>query len=101
MEDIRRKAVWTSLVAALGIAGSARALPQVTQVIDGLPQVIAPQQLIVRCTPGVLPAACAQVLAAVNAVVVATGEAAFQLLELPDGISLQGVIDTLRAASSI
>lgn len=89
------------MIAALGIAGSARALPQVTQVIDGLPQVIAPQQLIVRCSPNVLAATCAQVLATVNAVVLATDEAAFQLLALPDGISLQGVLDTLRASSSI
>jgi serine protease len=73
----------------------------VTQVIDGLPQVIAPQQIIVSCDPAVLPVLCSNALTLVGATIIATGQAAFKLLQLPNGVSLQGALDTLRAATGI
>ena len=84
------------LSAGLAIAGPARGVPSVTQVIDGLPQVIAPQQLIVACSGD-----CASALASVGAVLAATGQAAFSLAVLPDAVSLQWALDTLRATSGV
>jgi len=51
----------------------ATAVPHVTQVIDGLPQVIAPQQMIVSCDPAVLPDLCAAALNTVGAIVAVVG----------------------------
>jgi serine protease len=73
----------------------------VTQIIDGLPQVIAPQQIIVSCDVALLPVSCSNALALVGATVIATGRAAFNLAQLPEGVSLQGALDTLRAAAGI
>src|SRR5438067_9730027 len=89
------------LLAALALAPAAGAIPNVTQVIDGLPQVIAPQQMIVSCNPAVLPTLCTAALGAVGAVLNATGQAAFNLVSLPLGASLQDALDTLRASSAI
>jgi len=85
----------------MSLTAAAGAVPNVTQVIDGLPQVVAPQQLIVSCNPAVLPSVCNGVLGSVGALVASAGQAAFQLLVLPDGVSLQGVLDTLRASTAI
>jgi serine protease len=76
-------------------------MPSVTQVIDGLPQVIAPQQIIVSCDPAALPLLCTGALGAVGATVVDAGQAAFSLAVLPDGVSLQDALDALRASSAI
>src|SRR5712691_5777682 len=96
-----RRGIVGPLVALLALAGSpAGAVPRVTQVIDGLPQVIAPQQIIVSCDPA-LPVVCSNALALVGATIVATGQAAFNLVQLPDGVSLQDALDTLRAAAGI
>jgi serine protease len=89
------------LVALLGLAGPTVAVPRVTQVIDGLPQVIVPQQIIVSCDPAVLPIACSNALALVGATIVVTGQAAFNLAQLPVGVPLQDALDTLRAAAGI
>jgi serine protease len=83
------------------MAGTAHAVPNVTQVIDGLPQVVAPQQLIVSCSPSVQQVFCASALASVGATIVATGQAAFNLAVLPNGVSLQSALDTLRASTAI
>ena len=83
------------------VAAPALAAPNVTQVIDGLPQVVAPQQLIVSCDPAALPAVCGAALAAVGAVVAATGLGAFELAQLPAGAPLQDALDALRAAAGI
>lgn len=88
------------LAAAVALAGPARATPAVTQVIDGIPQVIVPQQLIVTCDQSVLPALCSQALSLVGAVVTATGLGSV-LAVLPLGVPLQGVLDTLRATLGI
>lgn len=101
MDAPRRRACRAGLLALLALAGGARATPAVTQVIDGLPQVIAPQQIVVRCNPAVLPSLCSAALDGVGAVLDVVGQAAFNLLSLPDGISLQGALDTLRAATAI
>jgi serine protease len=90
-----------SLAAVLALAGPARATSKVTQVIDGLPQVIAPQQMIVSCNPLVLPSLCTQALGLVGAVVTATGLGGFNLVALPAGASLQAALDTLRASLGI
>ena len=74
-------------------------MPAVTQVIDGIPQVVAPQQLIVSCNPSVLPLLCTSALARVTATVIATGQGVFNLVQLPDLVPLQSALDTLRAAS--
>jgi hypothetical protein len=76
-------------------------MPAVTQVIDGLPQVVAPQQLIVSCRPTVLPLLCTGALASVTATVIATGQGVFNLVALPDLVPLQSALDTLRASSVI
>ena len=96
-----KRFVCASFLALSTLGGGARAVPNVTQVIDGVPQVIAPQQLIVSCNPAVLPALCAAALATVGAVVTITGQAAFSLAVLPDGASLQSVLDILRATTAI
>src|SRR4051812_2307724 len=75
--------------------------PNLTQVIDGLPQVVAPGQLIVSCNPAVLPGVCNAVLAAVGATVAALGVGGFTLAVLPAGLGLQPVLDTLRASPAI
>src|SRR6266852_2269533 len=97
-----RRGIAGALVALLALAGSpAGAVPRVTQVIDGLPQVIAPQQIIVSCDPAVLPILCSNALDLVGATILDTGLAAFSLAQLPDGVSLQDALDTLRAAAGI
>ena len=101
MALLPRNAVAVPLLVLLALARRADAVPNVTQVIDGLPQVIAPQQLIVSCDPLALPGLCATALDAVGAVVIATGLAAFDLAVLPDGVSLQDTLDTLRLSSAI
>jgi Subtilase family len=98
---IRRRGVVGSLIALLALAGPAGAVPRVTQVIDGLPQVIAPQQIIVECDPASLPIVCSNALALVGATVVAVGQTVFNLVQLPAGVPLQGALDTLRAATGI
>src|SRR5258708_22133583 len=95
------RAISFSLAAAVALAGPARATSQVTQVVDGLPQVIAPQQVIVSCNPAVLQSLCTQALSLVGAVVTATGLGGFNLAVLPAGTSLQAVLDTLRASLAI
>jgi hypothetical protein len=82
-------------------AGAAGAVSRVTQIIDGLPQVIAPQQIIVSCDVALLPVSCSNALALVGATIIATGRAAFNLAQLPAEVSLQGALDTLRAAAGI
>src|SRR5712671_1545306 len=90
------------IAAATLLAGApATALTAVTQVIDGVPQVIAPQQLIVKCNPGALPILCSNALASVGAAILDEGQDVFTLLALPGGVSLQGALDTLRASSAI
>ncbi len=89
------------LIVLVAVARGALAVPDTTEVIDGLPQVIAPQQIIVRCNPGVLASTCAAALDAVGAVVAVVGRAAFDLALLPEGVSLQGALDTLRASTAI
>jgi len=84
----------------LTLARRADAVPNITQVIDGLPQVIAPQQLIVSCDPLTL-GLCTTALNAVGAVVIATGLGGFDLAVLPAGASLQNALDTLRISSAI
>ncbi len=81
--------------------GEAGAVSRVTQVIDGLPQVIAPQQIIVSCDSALLPVSCSNALALVGATIIATGRAAFNLAQLPKDASLQDALDTLRAATGI
>ena len=99
---VARRGIVSPLVALLALAASpAGAVSRVTQVIDGLPQVIVPQQIIVSCDPGALPLSCSNALALVGATVVATGQAVFNLVQLPAGVSLQGALDTLRAATGI
>src|SRR5258708_40333856 len=66
----------------------AGAVYRVTQVIDGLPQVIAPQQIIVSCNPAVLPVLCSNALALVGATIITTGRAAFNLARLPADVAL-------------
>src|SRR6267143_287673 len=85
----------------LALAAPAPATPATTQVIDGLPQVIAPQQLIVSCNPAVLPALCSAALDAVGAVVSDLGLGTFKLAVLPAAAPLQGVLDALRATLAI
>src|ERR1700730_6213503 len=96
-----RRAIPFALAAAAALAAPARATSNVTQVIDGLPQVIAPQQMIVSCNPSVLPSVCTQALGLVGGVVTATGLGGFNLVALPVGTSLQAALDTLRAALGI
>src|SRR2546423_4783527 len=99
---LNRRGTAGAVVALFALASlPAGAVSRVTQVIDGLPQVIAPQQIIVSCDPGALPVACTNALALVSATIVATGQAVFNLAQLPDGVSLQGALDTLRAATGI
>lgn len=91
------------LLAAVSVAMAAKpahAVTAVTQVIDGAPQVIAPQQLIVSCNPSAL-LSCSNALGAVGATVVALGQDVFKLVALPDGVSLQGALDTLRGTLGI
>jgi serine protease len=85
----------------LAVAAAAPAAPVTTQVIDGLPQVIAPQQLIVSCNPAVLPTLCTAALDAVGAVVSDLGLGTFKLAILPATAPLQGVLDALRATLAI
>ena len=104
MTDFRlgRRGIAGALVALLALAGSpAGAVPRVTQVIDGLPQVIAPQQLIVSCDPVALPVLCSNALDLVGALIIDTGLGAFSLAQVPAGVSLQDALDTLRAAAGI
>jgi hypothetical protein len=101
MAPQQKNAVFASLFFALALARAGFAVPNVTQVIDGVPQVIAPQQMIVRCNPAVLPAVCQAALTTVGAIVATVGQAAFALAILPNGVSLQGALDTLRAAAGI
>jgi hypothetical protein len=88
-------------VAALMLAGPVQATTSTTQIIDGLPQVIAPQQVIVRCNPAVLPSLCTAALNSVGAIVGGLGLGNFQLALLPPNTPLQGALDLLRAALGI
>ncbi|HWE22769.1 MAG TPA: S8 family serine peptidase [Myxococcales bacterium] len=98
------------LVALLGLAGPAGAVDRVTQVIDGLPQVIAPQQIIVSCASPVLPLQllplpddCLSALASLGVGLqdILLGQSVFNLVQLGPDIPLQGTLDTLRAATGI
>ena len=100
MIRVPRTAAVLPIVASLALAAPARAVSRVTQVIDGLPQVIAPGQIIVSCDPA-LPLACSNALALVGATLAATGQSVFNLVQLPVGVSLQNALDTLRAATGI
>ena len=97
-----RRGVVGPLVALLTLLGSpAGAVPRVTQVIDGLPQVIVPQQIIVSCDPAKLPVLCSNALNLVRALIIDIGLADFRLAQLPVGVSLQATLDTLRATAGI
>lgn len=87
------------IVAAL-LAGPVQATTTSTQIIDGLPQVIAPQQVIVRCSPGLL-GLCTTALNSVGAIVGGLGLGNFQLALLPPNTPLQPVLDLLRATLGI
>jgi len=100
MAPTRRNAVALSVLVFMTLARRVDAVPNVTQAIDGLPQVIAPQQLIVSCDPLTL-GLCTTALNAVGAVVIATGLGGFNLAMLPAGVSLQNALDTLRISSAI
>src|SRR5437016_12728422 len=83
---VARRGIVSPLVVLLALAASpAGAVSRVTQVIDGLPQVIVPQQIIVSCDPGAL-LSCSNALDLVGATVVATGQAVFNLVQLPAGV---------------
>ena len=101
MLPLRKNTVPGALLVLVAVTGGASAVPNVTQVIDGLPQVIAPQQIIVQCNPAVLPVLCTTALNTVGAVVAMVGQTAFDLAVLPDGVSLQDALDTLRALPGI
>jgi len=101
---IRRRGVVGSLIALLALAGPAGAVPRVTQVIDGLPQVIAPQQVIVSCDQALLlinPTVCSDALAPFAPTIVSMGQGVFELVQLGPGVDLQGALDTLRATAGI
>lgn len=85
---------------SIALAAPARAVPAVVQVVDGAPQVIAPQQIIVSCNPDAL-LSCSNALASIGATILAAGQDVFKLLLLPDGVSLQGALDTLRGTLGI
>ena len=101
MPPLRKSAVSAAVLVLVTLTRGATAVPHVTQVIDGLPQVIAPQQMIVSCDPAVLPDLCAAALNTVGAIVAVVGQAAFNLAILPDGVDLQGALDTLRGLPGI
>src|SRR6267143_6143081 len=106
---VGRRGIVVPLVALLALARPAGAVPRVTQVIDGLPQVIAPQQIIVSCDPAVLPVlvVCpdftlnALALNLVGATIVDRGLSIFSLIQLAPEVSLQSALDTLRATAGI
>lgn len=98
MLPLRR--ILVPIVAAAALAAPAGAVTMTTQVIDGVPQVVVPQQVVVRCTPGLLDL-CSGALGKVGAVVSDTGLGNFQLAVLPLGVSLQGALDLLRATLGI
>src|SRR5712692_4500813 len=87
------------IVAAL-LAGPVQSTTTTIQIIDGLPQVIAPQQVIVRCSPGLL-GLCTTALNSVGAIVGGLGLGNFQLALLPPNTPLQPVLDLLRATLGI
>src|SRR5438105_926865 len=62
MLPIRKNTVPGALLVLVAATRGASAVPNVTQVIDGLPQVIAPQQIIVQCNPALLPLLCTTAL---------------------------------------
>src|SRR5882672_2267576 len=101
MAPAPRNAVAVSLLVLLTLARRAEAVDNVTQVIDGLPQVIAPQQLIVSCDPSALPGVCTATLNAAHAFVIATGGAGFDLALLLDAFPLQDALDALRVSPDI
>src|SRR3989441_3979230 len=101
MPPLRKSAVSAAVLVLVTLTRGATAVPHVTQVIDGLPEVIAPQQMIVSCDPAVLPDLCAAALNTVGAIVAVVGQAAFNLAILPDGVDLQGALDTLRGLPGI
>ena len=101
MAPPRKNALVASLLFLFAVSRGAKAVPTVTQVIDGLPQVIAPQQIIVQCNPAVLPVLCTFALDAVGAVLSVTGLAGFNLATLADGLPLQDALDALRVSSAI
>jgi hypothetical protein len=101
MLSFRKSAVSGALFVVVALTRGAVAVPNVTQVIDGLPQVIAPQQIIVSCDGAELPDLCATALNTVGAVVTVVGQGAFNLAVLPAGVDLQGALDTLRGLPGI
>ncbi|HYS07399.1 MAG TPA: S8 family serine peptidase [Myxococcales bacterium] len=98
---VRKNGVSAALFCALALSRAATAVPNVTQVIDGVPQVIAPQQIVIRCDPTVLSTLCTAALDAVGAVLAVTGLSGFNLAILPDGLPLQNALDALRVSSAI
>ena len=93
--------VLVPVAVALTLAGPARAVTTTTQVIDGLPQVIVPQQLIVSCNPSAALSLCTSALDSVGAVVTLLGLGNFRLAILPANTPLQGVLDLLRGTLGI
>src|SRR5438270_3857203 len=93
--------VMAPLAAAALLAGPARAVTATTQIIDGVPQVVAPQQLIVSCNPSALLSSCTSALDRVGALVTVLGLGNFRLAILPADTPLQGVLDLLRATVGI
>src|ERR1700704_2001658 len=100
MTPAPRNAVAVSLLVLLTLARRADAVPNVPQAIDGLPQVIAPQQLIVSCQP-LARGLCTTALHGAGALIIATGLSGFDLSGLSPGVSLQDTLDTLRLSSAI
>src|SRR5438105_7749470 len=101
MLPIRKNTVPGALLVLVAATRGASAVPNVTQVIDGLPQVIAPQQIIVQCNPALLPLLCTTALDTVGAGVAMAGQTALDLAVLPVCFSLKGAMDTLRALPGI
>jgi len=93
--------VLVPVAVALALAGPARAVTATTQVIDGLPQVIVPQQLIVSCNPSAALSLCTSALNSVGAIVSVLELGNFRLAILPANTPLQVVLDTLRGALGI
>ena len=93
--------VLVPLAAAAALAGPAHAVTATTQIIDGVPQVVVPQQLIVSCNPTAALSLCTSALDSVGALVSVLGLGNFRLAILPGNTPLQGVLDLLRATLGI
>jgi Subtilase family len=105
MPPFRKNAVAAAVLVLVAVTRGAPAVTSVTQVIDGLPQVIAPQQIIAGCDPALPPVLCVSTLTSalntVGAGLAVLGQATFGLAILPDGVGLQGALDTLRGLPAI